>query len=72
MADIRTRGGGLPEDALTLLHELQVHQVELEMQNEALRATQAEVEADLARFVELGELGRWAFSRSRATAPSPA
>ncbi len=35
------------------LHELRVHQVELEMQNEHLRATQAELEAAHQRFVEL-------------------
>lgn len=56
---VQNRGSGdsAPADMLALLHELQVHQVELEMQNEALRATQSELEVDLARFVELGDLG---------------
>jgi len=41
------------EDAARLVHELQVHQIELEMQNEELRASQAEVEAGLALYAEL-------------------
>jgi len=36
-----------------LLHELQVHQIELEMQNEALREAQNAVEALLDKYVEL-------------------
>jgi PAS domain S-box-containing protein len=39
-------------DALRLLHELQVHQIELEMQNE-LRETQKELADSNARFVDL-------------------
>ncbi len=40
-----------------VLHELRVHQIELELQSEALQEARAELEADLARFVELSELG---------------
>lgn len=41
-------------DLLKLVHELQVHQIELEMQNETLRAAQAEIE-DGQRFTDLYE-----------------
>ncbi|HTA88334.1 MAG TPA: ATP-binding protein [Polyangiaceae bacterium] len=36
-----------------LLHELRVHQIELEMQNEELRVSRAEVEAGLKRYTDL-------------------
>jgi PAS domain S-box-containing protein len=39
-------------DARRLVHELQVHQIELELQNEQLRESRAEVEALLERFTE--------------------
>ncbi|MFA5083411.1 MAG: ATP-binding protein [Hydrogenophilaceae bacterium] len=44
----------LPDaDLPRLLHELQVHQIELEMQNQELRAARAGLETALARYTEL-------------------
>jgi PAS domain S-box-containing protein len=40
-------------DLQRLVHELEVHQVELEMQNEELRESRLELEAALARYTEI-------------------
>jgi PAS domain S-box-containing protein len=45
--------GRTEEDSQRLVHELQVHQIELEMQNDELRQSRAEVEAGLERYTEL-------------------
>jgi two-component system cell cycle sensor histidine kinase/response regulator CckA len=60
----RERTARTPDDSATLspdeirdtLHELRVHQIELEMQNEELRRAQAEIEAGRARYFDLYDL----------------
>jgi PAS domain S-box-containing protein len=43
-------------DPVRLIHELEVHQIELELQNEELDGTRLELEAGLARYTELFEM----------------
>ncbi len=40
-------------DAQRILHELQVHEIELELQNEQLKQSKAEVDASLERYTDL-------------------
>ena len=45
-----------PEEFMHTVHELQVHQIELEMQNENLRLAYAELDALRARYFDLYDL----------------
>ena len=45
-----------PEAARRLVHELRVHQIELEMQNDELRRIQEALDLSLARYFDLYEL----------------
>ncbi|MBN1263853.1 MAG: diguanylate cyclase [Anaerolineales bacterium] len=45
-----------PEEMRQVLHELRVHQIELEMQNEELRRIQVELEAAKSRYFDLYDL----------------
>jgi len=54
------RNSGSP-DALRLLHELRVHQVELEVQNTELAQSRAEAERAVARYTELYDLAPVAY-----------
>ena len=52
-AETRLRTREATENAQRQLHELQVHQVELELQNEELRSTRAQAESLLTRYTDL-------------------
>ena len=45
-----------PEEAGKVVHDLRVHQIELEMQNEELRRAQEELDASRARYFDLYDL----------------
>jgi PAS domain S-box-containing protein len=51
-----SQGDISPGKAQDLLHELQVHQVELEMQNEELRRAQVELEISRTKYFDLFDL----------------
>ena len=46
----------MPGDAADVVHELRVHQVELELQNEELRRTGLELDAERAKYFDLFDL----------------
>ena len=46
----------VPHDIAAAIHELRVHQIELEMQNEELRRIQLELETSREKYVELFDL----------------
>ncbi len=54
---LESRPGGLDdmplEEARDLIHELRVHQIELEMQNEELRRVQIDLETSRSRYADL-------------------
>lgn len=60
---LRSRGtsASLPDSADTLLQELQVHQIELEIQNDALREAQAALQASHERYVSLFDFAPMAY-----------
>ena len=49
-------GSPVPDDSADLIHELRVHQIELEMQNEELRGAQLELDEQRAKYFELFDL----------------
>ncbi|MBF0528767.1 MAG: hypothetical protein HQK55_05760 [Deltaproteobacteria bacterium] len=52
--DVDSNGSSsTPEDIKKIFHDLQVHQIEMEMQNDELRRTQLELEESRNRYSKL-------------------
>ena len=56
-----TRSEPNAEESPRLIHELQVHQIELELQNEQLQEARTELEAGLARYSDLYDFAPLAY-----------
>jgi signal transduction histidine kinase len=56
MSAATTAASPVPEDIAAIVHELRVHQIELEMQNEELRRAQLELDEQRAKYFELFDL----------------
>jgi diguanylate cyclase (GGDEF)-like protein/PAS domain S-box-containing protein len=52
----RAQEAGAPADVDSVLHELRVHQIELEMQNEELRRAQHEIDSARAKYFDLYDM----------------
>jgi PAS domain S-box-containing protein len=61
MVAARSTEAAAADDATRLLHDLQVHQIELEMQNRELRETHGELESSRNRYADLYDFAPMAY-----------